>query len=133
MKTQHKLLLIIILIAAVGFLFYSTWLQWQGNQETYLERIRPIKPTKMVNHGSWINDLAFSPNNSDLLVTVGHSNKIKIWNISNEEASLVRVCKHPLKEDDSRVFLEIAIPDSGNYLISQDFWKTVLWDLHSGE
>ena len=133
MKIQYKFLLTFSFFIVIGFLFYSTWVQWQGNQETYLERIRPIQPNKMVNHGSWIRDVEFSPKNPDLLVTVGHSNEIKIWNISKEEASLVRVSKHPVKEDGSSVFLKIAIPDSGNYLISQDFWKTILWDLYSGE
>ncbi len=133
MKIQYKFLLTFFFLVVIGFLFYSTWVQWQGNQETKIERMKPINPTKSINHGSWIHDLAFSPNNSDLLVTVGQSNKIKIWNISNQEASIVRVSKHPVKEDDSYVFLNIAVSHSGNYLISQDFWKTVLWDIHTGE
>ena len=133
MKIQYKLLLTFFLLIVIGILFYSTWVQWQDNQETFLERLRPIKPTKIITHGSWIHDLAFSPSNPDLLVTVGQSNKIKIWNITNQEASIVRVSRHPVKEDDAYVFLNIEFSHSGNYLISQDFWMTVLWDIHTGE
>ena len=132
-KNHYKFLLTFFLVIIIGFLFYSTWVQWQGNQETYLERLRPIKPTKIINHGSWIHDLAFSPSNPDLLVAVGQSNKIKIWNITNQEASIVRVSRHPVKEDDAYVFLNIEFSHSGNYLISQDFWMIVLWDIHTGE
>ena len=79
MKIKGFLLWSIFIIVVGVILESSTWLQWSANQETVLERMRPVRPIAEFNHGARTKDLEFSPTNHDVLASAGDDNYIKLW------------------------------------------------------
>lgn len=83
MKIKNLSIWLIILFVGVVILGFSTWHQWNENQKTIIERMRPITPIAEFNHGSMIEDIEFSPANSNIIASVGDDKNIKIWNKNN--------------------------------------------------
>ena len=76
-----KLSLWFIFLIVVGVILgYSTWHQWNANQGTIIERMRPIPPVAEFMHGARISDIVFSSADQDIIATAGSDNTIKIWN-----------------------------------------------------
>jgi len=129
-----KVFLLFFAIAVTGVLLaFSTWRQWNDNQGTILERMRPIAPITEFNHGTWITDIAFSPKNPDLIASVGEHSIIKVWNRNNTDSPELTLTNHPSNESGSSGVRYIAFSQTGEWLVSKDFWMIAIWDVSSGE
>ena len=133
MKTQKILILFIGIVIAIGLLGLSTWRQWNDNQETILERMRPIPPIAAFNHGTWINAIAFSPKNPNLIASAGEGNEVKVWNLNNTDSLELMLTNHPTNESGTSGVRYITFSQTGEWLVSKDFWMIAIWDASSGE
>ncbi len=128
-----KLSLWFIFLIVVGVILgYSTWHQWNANQETILERMKPITPIAQCNHGGWIQDIAFSPINTDTIATASEGNKVKIWNINNSSSPIMTKIGHAGNGDDT--FIDcLAFSPTGEWIASKTYEKLDAWEMPSGE
>ena len=128
MKNQYKFLLTFFLLIVIGFLFYSTWVQWQGNQQTRIERMKPVKPTVEFTYGERVHAMTFSPTDSDIIATAGYGNKAKIWNIHSKENPIQTLAtdseKPPTRMDRVRC---LAYSESGEWLLNKTYTTLVFW------
>ena len=132
MKTQKILILFIGIVVAGIVLAFSTWRQWSDNQKTGLERMRPIAPIAVFNHGTSIRDIAFSPKNPDLMVSTGEGNEVKVWNRNNTEMPETVLLAHPPKEGGIPLSVNyIAFSPAGEWFVSNCIRKFSFWDISS--
>lgn len=110
---------------------FSTWRQWNTNQETTLERIRPIRPIAEFNHGSLIKDIAFSSTNSELFASAGESNIVKIWNENNQDSPQITL-KAQEDDDGSTNLNSIAFSPTDKWFTSKTFRTLEFWNFTSG-
>ncbi len=130
----HKILILFLVIVAAGGLFaYSTWYQWSSNQTTILERMRPIPPNAEFNHGTRIKSIAFSPNNSDLIVSAGESNKVYVWNINNVESPEFELTSNTNAQKVIDDINYIAFSQQDDRLISISTNELTIWDVSTWE
>lgn len=131
MKNRYKIFLCIVLLVSLGLFGYSSWHQWNANQKTTLERMRPIPPIAEFNHGARIQAIAFSPTNPDLIVTTGEDYTIKVWNRHNTQAPEV-VLTGFLEHDGSGDTYSVdclAFSPTGEWLIRKINWMLEFWDV----
>ncbi len=134
MKNYYKILLLIVMLGAIGLLFYSTWYQWKGNQETAYKRMKPHRPIAEFNHGKIVRTLAISPSEPHYIVSAGEGNDIKLWNRDNPEKPIKVLTNHPIDENDSSISIDsVFFNSSGELLISRNFWMLAFWDLSTME
>ena len=134
MKIQYKFLLTFFLFIVIGFLFYSTWVQWQGNQESRIERMKPIKPTAEFKNSERIHAMTFSPTDSDIFATADEGIKTKIWSINgidNPIKTFAFESKNP-KERLGRVKC-LAFSKSGEWLLNKSFSTLIFWHVSTGK
>ena len=128
MKTQKILILFIGIVIAIGLLGLSTWRQWNDNQETILERMRPIPPIAAFNHGAMVDDVEFSPTNPDIIASVGDDNNIKIWNRNNPSTPT------KILHDNEETLVSLDFLNNGKLLLCKGLHrKTILCDTSSGK
>ena len=132
MTILKKLLLILAVIITISLLGYSTWHQWNANQGTIIERMKPITPIAQCNHGGWIQDIAFSPVNTDTIATASNGNKVKIWNINNPSSSIMTKIGHAGNGDDTYIDC-LAFSPTGEWIASKTYEKLDAWEMSSGE
>lgn len=133
MKTHRILILFLGIVVAGILLAFSTWRQWNDNQKTTLERMRPIPPIAEFSHGTWIRDIAFSPKHPDLVASVGEHSIIKVWNRNNTDSPELTLTNHPTNESGTSGISYITFTQTGEWLVSKDFWMVAIWDASSGE
>ncbi len=127
MKPQKIVFLFIAILIVVGVLAFSTWQQWNDNQKTILERMRPIAPLAEFNHGAQIQDVEFSPSNPDIIASAGDDNNIKLWNRNNPDTATTTLI------DNEEKLVSIDFLHTGKLLVSKGLHgKTILWDTFSG-
>ena len=134
MKTHYKILLLMLMLGAIGLLFYSTWYQWKGHQKTAHERLKPHQPIAEFNHGNEVRTLAISPKDTNIIVSAGEGNDIKVWHRDNPEKPIKVLTNHPIDENDSSLDINSVFFDStGQLLISKSFWMVAFWDVSTWE
>lgn len=134
MKTHYRILLNIFLLVVLGFLLYSTWVQWQGNQKTRIERMKPITPTKVFRNGVPINEIAFSPTDSKMIATARKGNKAKIWNIGSKENPIQTFAFESDNQLDRMGYVDcLAFSKSGEWLLNKTYTTLVLWHVSTGK
>ena len=134
MKNHYKIFLSIFILCIIGFLFYSTWYQWEGHQETAYERFKPNRPIAELNNGNKVNTLAISPKDTNIIVSAGQGNDIKVWHRDKPDTPIQVLFNHPINEDNSSTNIESVFFDSsGNLLISRSFWMVAFWDVSTWE
>ena len=134
MKIQYKFLLTFFLLIVIGFLFYSTWVQWQGNQQTRIERMKPIKPTAEFTNGERIHAMTFSLTDSDIIATAGYGNKAKIWNIQSEENPIQTFAFESENPEEVTWIVDcLAYSKSGEWLLNKTYTTLVLWHVFTGK
>ena len=122
------------MLGAIGLLLYSTWVQWQGNQETRIERMKPITPTKVFTQGGWINEIAFSPTDSDIIATAGKGNKAKIWNIQSKENPIQTFASESENPQKTMDFVDcLAFSKSGEWLLNKTYTTLLFWHVSTGK
>lgn len=123
-----------LLLGAIGLLFYSTWYQWKGHQETANERMKSHRPIAEFNHGNRVRTLAISPSDPHYIVSAGEGYDIKVWNRDNPEKPYKVLTNHPIDENDSsNRILSVYFSSSGELLISKNFWMLAFWDVSTME
>lgn len=131
MKTQRILILFLGIVIAGVLLAFSTWRQWNDNQKTTLERMKPIPPIAEFNHGASIRKIVFDPKNPELIACTGAGNIVKVWNINNQDAPQLTL--EAQKDDDgSTNMIGIAFSPTDNWIASKTFWTLEIWDVTSG-
>ncbi len=133
MNGKKASLLFLAIIVAGVLLAFSTWRQWNDNQKTILERMKPIRPVAAFSHGTWINAIAFSPKNPDLVASVGEHSIIKVWNRNNTDSPELTLTHHPTNGSGTSGVSYITFSQTGEWLVSKDFWMIAIWDASSGE
>ena len=128
MNKLYIFLLTSFSILAIGFLFYSTWVQWQGNQETRVERMKPIKPTVVLSNAEQIRTMTFSPIDSDIIATAGKGNKAKIWNIHSDVNPIQTFATESGNPQEKMDYVDcLAFSKSGEWLINKTYTTLVFW------
>ena len=131
MTTIKKLLLIFAILVTAGFLGYSTWHQWNDNQTTTLERMRPIAPVATFSHGGSISHIAYDPKNPELIATAGDGNFVNVWNRNKHDSPQLSLDVY--KENDGTTFIVgLAFSPSDNWIATKTFWTLEIWDNTSG-
>ncbi|MDE0086219.1 MAG: hypothetical protein OXU23_10935 [Candidatus Poribacteria bacterium] len=131
MKTQRILIFFLGIIVAGVLLAFSTWHQWNANQKTTKERMRPIHPIAEFNHGTSIRDIAFSSTNPELFASAGAGNTVKIWNVNNQDSPHITL--ETQEDDDGSTNLNgIAFSPTDKWFASKTFWALEFWDVTSG-
>lgn len=130
MKTQKILILFFAIVVAVVLLMFSTWHQWNDNQKTTKERLRPVSPIAEFNHGTSIRDVAFSSTNPELFASAGAGDTVKIWNVNNQDSPQITL--EAQKDDDGSTNLNgIAFSPTDKWLASKTFRTLEFWDITS--
>ena len=158
MQFKKLFLLFITSVVVLGILGLSIWYRWNTDQKLAQQRIPEITPSAEFNHGSpQIGDVAISPVNSDLIVSVGpitsdtftsngedsvlkawnpRDNKgsiIKVWNRNNTKTPALTLTDHRGKDDRGSSMIDyIAFSATGERLISRNASTLVFWDAASG-
>lgn len=123
-----KLLLSLAIIVLLGLLGFSTWHQWNENQKTIIERMRPITPIAEFNHGSMINDIVFSPADSNIIASVGNDYNIKIWNRTDPETPIKII------HDDEEDLVSLEYLNNGKLLLCKGLHRKMIFcDISSWE
>ncbi|MDE0314903.1 MAG: hypothetical protein OXM61_08375 [Candidatus Poribacteria bacterium] len=131
MKTQRILILFLGIIVAGVLLAFSTWHQWNANQKTTKERMRPIHPIAEFNHGTSIRDIAFSSTNPELFASAGEGNTVKIWNVNNQDSPQITL--EAQEDDDGSTNLNgIVFSPRDKWLASKTFRTLEFWNITSG-
>ena len=126
MQFKKPFLLFIASVLVLGILGFSIWYRWNTDQKLAQQRIPEITPSAEFNHGSWLNAVALSPTNPELIASAGMGdNIIKVWNRSNTDTPMIT-----LTDPDGTNFL--AFSATGERLISRNAWTLVFWDAVSG-
>ena len=129
MKTQKVIILFLSIIVAGVLLAFSTWWQWNNNQKTTKERLRPVPPIAEFNHGTSIRDITFSSTNPELFASAGEGNKIKVWKKNNQDGPQITL---ETQEDGSTSLNGIAFSPTDKWFVSKTFWTLEIWDITSG-
>lgn len=128
MKIKNLSIWIIFLLVVGAILGFSTWNEWNENQKTVIERIRPIRPMAEFNHGSMIDDIAFSPSDVDVIASVGDDNNIKIWNKNNPDTPIKII------QDNEEDLISLEYLNDGKLLLCKGLHrKMILCDTISWE
>lgn len=128
MNSNKIFLLFLAIIVAGVLLAFSTWRQWNNNQKTILERMRPIPPIAEFHHGAMIDDVEFSPSNQDIIASVGDDNNIKIWNKNNPSTPTKTL------HDNEETLVSLDFLNNGKLLLCKGLHrKMILYDTSSWE
>lgn len=134
MKTHYRILLNTFLFVVLGFLLYTTWVQWQGNQQTRIELMKGITPTKVFRNGVPIDEIAFSPIDSKMIATAGKGNKAKIWNIVSKENPIQTFAFESDDPLDRMGYVDcLAFSKSGDWLLIKPYTTLVIWNVITGK
>ena len=126
MQFKKLFLLFTASVVIIGILGFAIWYRWNTDQKLAQQRIPTITPSAEFDHGSWLNAVALSPTNPELIASAGMGdNIIKVWNRNNTDAPMIT-----LTDPDGTNFL--AFSATGERLISRDAWTLVFWDAVSG-
>ena len=131
MTFPKKLLLTLTVIITICLLGYSTWHQWSANQDTVLERMRPIPPVASFAHGASIRYIAFDPKNSELIATAGAGNIAKVWNKNNHDSPHLTLEAYNVNNGDTYM-VGLAFSPTDNWIATKTFWTLEIWDSRSG-
>ena len=132
MKAQKIIILCLGIVVAGVLLAFSTWRQWNANQKTTLERMRPIPPIAVFPHGTSIISIAFSPKNPDHIVSAGEGNKVKVWNRNNTEMPETELIAHPPKQGGIPLSVNyIAFSPTGEWFASKCIMNLSFWNISS--
>ena len=137
MKNHYKILLLIFLLGAIGLLFYSTWYQWEGHQETAYERLEPQTPSVEFNHIHRESTLpispmkiAISPKEPHYIVSAREGKDIKVWDRDNPEEPVRVLTKYPFDENiPYNGTRSVFFDSSGKILITNSRRMIVFWDV----
>ena len=141
MKTKGLLIFLMCLLAFLGFWgFLSIWHQ---QQESFLQQPVQLTPIAEFNHGAWIQHVAFSPTNPDLIASVGTDTSlttnpdsiyvVKLWNQSDVNKPKV-LFPVPLDKNGAPAMVDsIAFGRTGVFFAIKSFWNLELWDVTSGK
>ena len=130
---MRKVLTFFAIAIAAGVLGFAIWYRWHVDPQLGRQRLPEIEPIAEFNHGAWIQDVAISPVNPNLVASVGENNVIKVWNRDNTNTPVLTLTDHPGKDGRAPSRLDyIAFSPTGERLISKDFWTLVFWDVSSG-
>lgn len=130
MKTQKILILFFAIVVAGVLLAFSTWHQWNANQKTTKERMRPIRPIAEFNHGTSIRYITFSSTNPDLFATAGEGNLVKVWNANNQDSPQITL--EAQEDDDGSTHINgIAFTHTDKWFVSKTFRALEFWDVTS--
>lgn len=146
MKNRYKFLLCIVIIVSIGLLGYSTWHQWNANQNTILERMKPIPPMVSFVQGAAIKYIAYDPKNPDLIAAfsgntlaalLGKTSPddsdyiVKIWNLKNQETPILTLKTH--KEQNEKTFMVgLGFSPIDNWIATQTSDTLEIWDSATG-
>ena len=122
----------IFLIIVGVILGYSTWHQWNANQGTILERMRPIPPDATFAHGGSISYIAFDPKNPDLIACGGAGNIVKVWNRNNHDSPQLTLEAHDTNHGDTYM-VGLAFSPIDNWVATKTFWTLEIWDSTTGD
>ena len=126
MQVKKPFLLFIASIVVLGTLGFSIWYRWNTDQKLAQQRIPELTPSAEFDHGSWLNAVALSPTNPELIVSAGMGDTIiKVWNRNNTDTPMIT-----LTDPDGTNFLAFSL--TGESLISRGFWWLMFWDVSSG-
>ena len=113
MQFKKLLLLFIAPVIVIGLLGLSIWYRWNTDQKLAQQRTPTITPSAEFNHGSWINAVALSPTNPELIPSAGMEDDIiKVWNRNNTYTPLITPA-----DPDGVGF--IAFSPTGEWLVSK--------------
>ena len=133
-RKMKKVFVLFVLVIAVGLLAVSIWHRWNTDKQLGRQRLPEIAPIAEFNHGAWIDDLAISPINPDIVASVGQDNVIKVWNRNRTNTPVLTLTDHPSKDICGPDRLDyITFSPTGEWLISKDFWTLAFWEASSGQ
>ena len=134
MKTHYRILLNIFLLVVLGFLLYTTWVQWQGNRQIRIELTKGITPTKVFTQGGRISEIAFSPTDSDIIATAGKGKKAKLRNISSNQNPIQIFTSKSENPEETMDFVKcLTFSKSGEWLLNQTYTTLLLWHVSTDE
>lgn len=138
MKTQRILILFLGIVVATVLLAFSTWRQWNDNQGTILERMRPIPPMATYSQGASINYIAFDPKNPELIaadsgsiLSADSDYIVKVWNLNNQETPILTLKTHK-EQNESTFMVGLGFSPINNWIATQTFKTLEIWDSTSG-
>ena len=131
MSFLKKTLFIFTVIITIGLLAYSTWHQWNDNQTTTLERMRPIAPVATFSHGGSISHIAYDPKNPEIIATAGGGNFVKVWHRNKPDSPQLSL---EFQRDDAEFtnMIGIGFSPTENWIATKTFWTLEIWDSTSG-
>lgn len=89
MQVKKPFLLFIASVVVIGILGFSIWYRWSTDQKLAQQRIPELTPSAEFNHGSWLNAVALSPTDPELIASAGMGdNIIKVWNRNNTDTPM---------------------------------------------
>ncbi len=138
MKTQRILILFLGIVVAGVLLTFSTWHQWNDNQKTILERMRPIPPMATYSQGASIGYIAFDPKNPELIaadsgsiLSADSDYIVRVWNLNNQETPKLTLKTH--KEQNESTFMDgLGFSPTDNWIATKTFKTLEIWDSTSG-
>ena len=131
MKTKRLSVWFIFLVAIGVILGYSTWQQWNDNQTTTLERMRPIAPVATFSHGGSIRYIAYDPKNPELIATAGDGDFVKVWNRNNRVSPQLTL--EYKKDNYGTTFIAgLAFSPTDNWIATKTVRTLEIWDSLSG-
>ena len=128
MKFKIGLLIGIVFFIIIGIFSYSLWYQWEENQQTAHERMKPHRPIAEFNHGNGITALTISTKEPYYIVSAGEENKIKVWLRDNPDNPVKVLTQHP-RYDTTPKIRSLFFDTSGQWLISKSFYFVAFWNL----
>ena len=132
MKFKIGLLIGIVFFIIIGIFSYSLWYQWEENQQTAHERMKPHRPIAEFNHGNSITALTISTKEPYYIVSAGEDNNIKVW-LRDTPVNPVKVLtQHPRYDSNPRIH-SLFVNTSGQWLISKSFYFVAFWNLSTLE
>lgn len=128
---MKRLFLPLAVLASIVLLGFSTWHQWSANQETALDRMRPLRPLAEISHGAWIQGIAFSPTDPGTIATASEGNIVKVWNIDNHEEPILTLTGDT--DDTKHTFIDcLAFSPRGEWLASKTYMNLNIWEIPQG-
>ena len=138
MKTLKIVALLIAVAIVIGALGFSTWNQWNDNQKwtdnqkTILAQMKPIPPIAEFNHGVWIQGIAFSPTNPDLVVSASQGSEVKVWNKNNPDTPQLLLTSQTQTDKIAFIVDCLAFSPKGEWVASKTYTTLDLWNMPEG-
>ncbi|MDE0314902.1 MAG: hypothetical protein OXM61_08370 [Candidatus Poribacteria bacterium] len=132
MNGKKIFLLFLAIIVAGVLLASSTWRQWNDNQKTILQRMRPIAPMATYSQGGSINYIDFDPKNPELIAAAGSSrNFVKVWNVSKQDTPQLTL-KTQKGHNGTNFVVGLGFSPVNDWIAIKGFWTLEIWDSTTG-